>query len=85
MRFLKQEARTSTYSALQEFNDLLWATSMPITVMLGGQLVKVRVRGICSVVVVDIALLQEKIPEAGALPGQVRAILANMVTDIKTR
>lgn len=71
----------STYFAGQEFNDVLWATPTPIMVMINSQPVRVRVRGICSAVVVDAGLLQEKMPDSTALTPQLRSALANGVAD----
>ena len=72
----------NTYFAFQEFNDMLWATPAPILVRVGLEPVQVRLRGKCSVVVRDADLLQEKIPDDGALVKQVRRVLAGEVIDI---
>jgi len=71
-----------TYSDHQEFNDLLWGTPMPVMVMINGQMTNLRVKGACSVIVVDVNSIQEKAPDAKALVSQVRTILAGAVIDI---
>jgi len=71
----------SAYSHLQEFNDLLWATPAPIITMINAEMVKLRVKGVCSVSVTDVRKIQEKIPDPSTLLTQVRSVLAGAVTD----
>ena len=61
----------------QAFDDLLWATPMPVMVLLGGEPAQVRGRGKCSLVVVDPAALAEKVAEVDALLPALRPMMAN--------
>jgi len=72
----------NTYHEHQEFNDLLWGTPAPIMTMVNSQLVQLRARGSCSLIVNDASLLQEKMPDSNSLTPQVRSALANAVTDV---
>ncbi len=47
----------------QEFKDLRWGTSMPIALKTGSQIVQVRARGLCSLIVVDPQRPQEQVPD----------------------
>ena len=71
----------STYSANQEIKDLLWGTPMPIAARINAEMVLVRIKGSCSLIVNDAGLLQEKLPDLKSLASQVRSTLALAATD----
>jgi len=72
----------SIYYHLQEFNDLLWATPVPIIVMINSQMAKLRLKGNCAVIVIEPNKLQEQAPDSKALLSQVRSTLVSAATDM---
>jgi len=69
------ENNMNAYSINQEINDLLWGTPMPIIAKLKTKTVMIRMKGSCSLIVRDVDLLQEKLPDTDNLIGQVRTTL----------
>jgi membrane protease subunit (stomatin/prohibitin family) len=72
----------NAYQLAQEWNDLQWGTVMPVTVMIGSELVQMRARGICSVAVSDPLQLEQKIPDPDNLVAFVKSLLAQVITDM---
>ena len=65
----------------QVFRDVLWATPLPVTVRIGSEQERVRVRGVVSVGVVDADRMDETVSDPNALEPRVRQILADAVSD----
>lgn len=65
----------------QVFNDMLWATPMPVMVLINSQMHQLRVKGLCSFYV-DESLAKPVIKEKGEFIAQARSLLANAVTDV---
>jgi membrane protease subunit (stomatin/prohibitin family) len=76
------EVVMNAYQLNQEWNDLRWGTPMPIMTMIAAQLTQFRARGVCSVSVADPAKLAEKIPDPASLPGWVKSLITQIVTDV---
>jgi membrane protease subunit (stomatin/prohibitin family) len=72
----------NAYQSAQEWNDLRWGTVMPVTVMIGSNLVQVRARGNCSFAVTDPARLEEQVPNPDNLTAYVKSLLAQTITDM---
>jgi len=72
----------NAYQLAQEWNDLRWGTVMPVTVMIGSDLVQVRARGSCSLAVTDPSRLEEKVPDPDNLTAYVKSLLAQTITDV---
>lgn len=68
----------------QEFKDMLWATPMPVMAMIGGEMARVRVMGVCAARVTDAASMNEHVSDPNALLPKVRSILGDAVTDAVT-
>jgi membrane protease subunit (stomatin/prohibitin family) len=79
--FISKENSMSAYIHLQEFSDLLWGTPAPIMAMINSQMVRLNVKGACSVVIEDVNKIEEKAPDPKKLLTQVRSILANGAID----
>gem|GEM_PF-1216648 len=65
----------------QEIKDLLWGTPMPIIAKLNSKTVMIRMKGSCSLIVTNVDLLQEKLPNASDLAPQARATLISAAID----
>lgn len=72
----------STNPTLQQSKELLWATPAPILAMIDSQMVRLIVKGRCSLQVTDAGRLAQVAPDERAFASQGRAILANGVTDV---
>jgi len=72
----------SSYAINQTFKDVPWGTPMPIAARLGGNMTMLRMRGLCTLVVTDAALLEQNQADPGAIPALVRSTLVNKVTDL---
>jgi membrane protease subunit (stomatin/prohibitin family) len=70
------------YQSAQEYNDLRWGTGMPVTVMVGSNIVEVRARGSFSAAVIEPARLAEEVPDPEDLPGCMRSLVVMTITDI---
>ena len=71
----------NTYLPMQEIKDLLWGTPMPIAVVLNSEMVMIHIKGSCSLIVTDVELLQEKLPDTEMLASHVRSTLVLAATD----
>jgi membrane protease subunit (stomatin/prohibitin family) len=72
----------SAYQINQEFSDLRWGTMMPVTVMVGSDIVEVRARGTLAVIVVDPGPLAAALPDPDDLPGYLRSQVLPAITDL---
>jgi membrane protease subunit (stomatin/prohibitin family) len=72
----------NTYQLAQEWNDIRWGTVMPVTVMIGSDLVQVRARGSCSLAVTDPSRLEAHVPDPDNLTAYVRSLLVQTITDM---
>jgi membrane protease subunit (stomatin/prohibitin family) len=70
------------YQSAQEYNDLFWGTTMPVTVMVGSNIVEVRARGSFSAAVSEPVRLAEEVPDPEDLPGCMRSLIVMTITDI---
>jgi membrane protease subunit (stomatin/prohibitin family) len=72
----------NAYQLTQEWNDLQWGTVMPVTVMVGSDIVQLRARGSCSLAVSDPLKLEQKVPDPENLVAIVKSLLAQAITDV---
>ena len=66
----------------QEFNDLRWGITMPITLMVGSNLVRLRARGSCSLTVVDVQRLKKPVPDPENWTTILHSLLVNTMTEV---
>jgi membrane protease subunit (stomatin/prohibitin family) len=72
----------NAYQSNQEWNDLRWGTGMPVTVMIGSNVVELRARGTFSLAVTDLLRLEQQVPDPDALGATVRSLLVQAITDM---
>jgi membrane protease subunit (stomatin/prohibitin family) len=80
--YQKEETNMNTYQLAQEWNDIRWGTVMPVTVMIGSDLVQVRARGSCSLAVTDPSRLESQVPDPDNLISYVKSLLVQTITDM---
>jgi len=72
----------SSYNTDQTFQELSWATALPVVVFIDSNLERFKARGIFSVLVTEPELLAENIPDPQELPVHLGNLLASLVPDV---
>jgi len=67
---------------LREFEQLNWGTMMPITTMLGGEIVSLRARGTCSVTLNNAVIFENQVTDADELRYRVKNLIPLKLADI---
>jgi len=65
----------------QEFDNILWGTTNPVLLTLSSGMAQVRVRGNCSVAVINPQLFAQMLGDRSQMATQVKGIIVNKVTD----
>jgi hypothetical protein len=65
----------------QVFNEVLWATPMPVMVLINSQVHQFRVKGLCSFFI-DESLTEQTAQGKDEIISQVRSLLASAATDV---
>lgn len=66
-----------SYQKSQALEPIFWGTLSPVMLMLAGNVVQVRVRGNCSLVVIDPDNAEQSLPDPETITGTMRMLLAN--------
>jgi membrane protease subunit (stomatin/prohibitin family) len=67
---------------LQEFEHLNWGTTMPVTLLVGGEILSIRGWGNCSLEAADLPLFEAEAGDVDGLRGRVKMTIPMRLTDV---